>query len=358
LTELDSLRDEIRGIDAEILQLVQRRDQAAKRIGTLKRKKDLPLQNFEVEKAVLENALADAARLGIHEETARGLVKVLIHSALRAQERDPAHRRPKSGRTALVVGGAGLMGEWFARFLEEDGYDVFVDDPMPSAFPRGKVGDRAYDLILVATPPSTLATVLDDVGTAVDARTLVVDIGSVKGKAAATLRRLAKAGKRVASLHPMFGPHTDALMGRNVLVLDAGAPEAASAAGELFSRTAARTVPLPLSSHDELMANVLTLAHATSLAFNHALAAGGRSIRELEPVASTTFRKQVDVSREVARENPKLYFEIQALNPASGPVLQRLEDSVNELRARVAAHDERGFESYMAQGRRFYGGTP
>jgi chorismate mutase / prephenate dehydrogenase len=358
VSDLEDLRDQIKDIDEEILLLVRRRNEAARRIGEIKREGNLPLQNFEIERSVLDHALEVAREEGVHEETARGLVRLLIEAALRVQETSAPRRPAPTGRSALVVGGAGLMGSWFCRFLEERGYSVDVDDPRPSPYPRGRPGGRKYDLVLVATPPSTLPEIVGRIGDSLTDSTLLVDVGSVKGETAAVLKRLAKKGRRVASLHPMFGPRTELLMGRNVLVLDAGRPEAAKAAGALFEDTAARTLHLPLDEHDRLMAEVLTLAHATSLAFNQALARGGRRYEDLEPVASTTFRRQTDVSREVASENPRLYYEIQALNPASDGVLARLEASVHDLRRLVGAHDEAGFVRFMEEGRGVYGGRP
>ena len=357
MTELEELRREILAIDEQLLALLHRRNDAARRIGVIKRGHNLPLQNFEVEKAVLDHALEAGAKLGVHPETTRDLVRILIQGSLRVQEKDQDGHLAKTGRTALVVGGAGLMGTWFARFLEERGYDVYVDDPKPSTFPKGHPGDRAYDLVLVATPPSTLPQILESLARQLPPASTLLDIGSVKGAGTEVLERHARQGKRVASLHPMFGPKTELLMGRNVLVLDAGNAAAAAAAGELFARTAARTHRLPLREHDPLMAEVLTLAHATSLAFNHALASGRRPFSELETFASTTFRRQVEVSREVASENPRLYFEIQALNPASDAVLARLESSARDLRTIVKGKDEAGFVRYMEEGKRVYGGA-
>jgi chorismate mutase / prephenate dehydrogenase len=248
------------------------------------------------------------------------------------------------------------MGAWFCRFLQERGYEVHVDDPRASPFPSARVADRAWDLVLVATPPSTVPDLVDRIAAAVPASTLVVDVASVKGDTVRRLSALAGGGRRAASLHPMFGPQTELLMGRNVLVLDAGNPEAADAAAQLFEHTAALTHRLPAQDHDALMAEVLTLAHATSLAFNHALAHGRRAFADLDRVASTTFRRQTEISREVANENPRLYYEIQALNPESEPVLARLEAAVQTLRRLVASHDEAGFVGYMEEGKRFYGG--
>lgn len=357
MSEVEALRREIRALDGKILELVHERNRVAQRIGLAKRKAGEPLQNYEAEKSVLDHALESGKKLGVHEETVRGLVRLLIEAALRVQERDESRRPPPGQRSALVVGGGGRMGQWFCRFLGEEGYQVYVDDPQATqAYPKGTIADRAYDLVLLATPPSAVPGLVDAVGASLPDGTVLLDIASVKGGAAARLRALARAGKRVASLHPMFGPQTEVLMGRNVLVLDAGDRAAREKAKELFAHTTAQTRELPLEEHDALMAEVLGLAHATSLAFNAALAAGARPFAALERVASTTFAKQVAVSREVAQENPDLYYEVQTLNPATDAVLARLEQSVKDLRAAVRTQDRARFVQFMERGRRYYAG--
>lgn len=352
--EIDQLRQRILEIDEDLLRLWRERDEAARQIGRLKHRQGLPLQNFEAEKVVLDHAHKTAETMGLSPERARALLRLLIESALHAQERDRVRVPVTGGRRALVVGGAGLMGKWFASFLSEQGYQVFVEDPQPSPFPSPSTDDL-FDVVLVATPPSTMPAVLPVAVRRVKPGGFLADIASVKGTAAATLASLAKAGNDVASLHPMFGPRVETLMGRNVLVIDCGRSHAATASARLFAPTAAQTRPIPLARHDGLMAEVLGLSHAASLVFNEALRQGPFAFRELEPVASTTFRKQTDLSREVANENADLYYEIQALNPQTPAMLDRLEKAASELRGILATGDRAAFVKWMRDASAYYG---
>lgn len=355
MTELDDLRARILEIDEEILRLWKERDEAAARIGALKHASGLPLQNFEVEKAVLEHALATGIHLGLNTDRVRTLIRMLIESAVTVQERDHVKRLARGGRRALIVGGAGLMGGWFSRFLEGQGYEVFVEDLKPSTYPPAPKG-ASLDLILVATPPSTIPEVLPKAVARAGPDTLVADIASIKGDAARVLRELALDGKRVASLHPMFGPSAEVLIGRNVVVLDCGNPAAVKDARALFAATTVRIHEMPVEEHDAFMAELLGLSHATSLLFNDTLARGDLPFDKLEPLASTTFRKQVDVSREVARENPRLYFEIQKLNPETSRIFDRMDEALAELKKVVSARNPQRFVEFMKRGLAFYEG--
>ena len=52
----------------------------------------------------------------------------------------------------------------------------------------------------------------------------------------------------------------------------------------------------------------------------------------------------------VARDNPHLYFEIQALNDYGAESLQALSESVERLRAAVLTRDFVTFRTLMLQG--------
>ena len=58
------------------------------------------------------------------------MLRLLIRGSLTTQERiRVAAGGQGSGRTALVIGGAGKMGRWFVEFLASQGYVVTVADP-------------------------------------------------------------------------------------------------------------------------------------------------------------------------------------------------------------------------------------
>ena len=82
---------------------------------------------------------------------------------------------------------------------------------------------------------------------------------------------------------------------------------------------------MPVEEHDELMSYVLGLSHAVNIAFFEALRQSGKGYDDLNRAASTTFRRQVETSRDVASENSQLYFEIQHLNPFNKDALEYLQ---------------------------------
>jgi chorismate mutase/prephenate dehydrogenase len=357
--DLEELREAIRTLDREIVAAAARRTALARRVGEIKRAAGLPIRNYTVEAEVVRAAREQAAREGLPPELAEEMTTLLIRESLRAQERDRrTHAAAATGRRALVVGGAGNMGRWFAEFFESKGFGVAVADPRGAPPEYASVRDvpeaaRTSDIVLIATPPSAVGPILRSLQG--KARGLVFEIGSLKSPFLAELRQAAADGMSVTSVHPMWGPRTSVLASKNVVVCDCGNADANRAARALFEDTAARIVEMPVEEHDTFMARVLGLPHAVNLLFGHAMHEQGMPLSDLSHLGGPTFTKQLAVAREVAGENKDLYYEIQRLNPHTKEMLGHLRRSLDELEQAVATRE--AFRAYMADAEAFFGGS-
>jgi len=353
--DLEQLRARLTRLDAELLSLVAERQALSRQVAEVKRAAGMPTRDYQREREVLLKAREAAGRLGLSPALAESLLRLLIHGSLATQERAQviAHEQG-SGKRALVIGGAGQMGRWFVDFLDSQGFEVEVADPSGAVPPHQhrpdwRTGDLTQDLLVVATPLGTTAGVLAELAGRRPPG-LVFDIGSMKSPLREALAQLVASGVRATSLHPMFGPDTDLLSGRHVIVVDVGRTDAVEEARALFAPTMVEVVITDLDDHDRLMAYVLGLSHAVNIAFFTALAGSGEAAPRLARLSSTTFDAQLAVASLVARESPALYYEIQALNRFGGESLAALATAVAQLRDLVARRDFAGGEHLMQQG--------
>jgi chorismate mutase/prephenate dehydrogenase len=354
---LDELRRQLDALDGELLDLVARRQQLSREVAAVKRATGTPTRDYLRERDVILGVRDRAARLGLPGDLAEQLYRLLIRSSLTTQEQlSVAAQGSGSGRRALVIGGAGKMGRWFARFLASQGFAVQIADPVAAA--QGEADAIAdwrtlprldYDFIVVATPLSLADTILRELAQRRPGG-VVFDLGSLKSPVRSGLKALRDAGCEVTSLHPMFGPDTELLSGRHVVFVDLGAPAALAAARALFAPTMAEQVVMSLDEHDRLIAYVLGLSHALNIAFFTALAESGEAAPRLAQMSSTTFDAQLDVASKVAEESPELYFEIQALNDFGRESLDALAAALERLRTAVASGDQAAFAALMQQG--------
>ena len=355
MATLDELREELGAIDEAILELIAARQAKVKEIGRLKQSQNLPTRNYRQEREVVQRAKAAAKAHDLSPELGEALSLMLIRASLAAQERDKvASEGEGQGQRALVIGGAGLMGRWFCRFLRAQGFAVEVADPagpVDGFLHREDWSEGPLDhaLIVVAAPMPTTNTILHALAE-LNPPGLVFDIGSLKSPLRSGLTAAREAGLKITSLHPMFGPDTDLLSGRHVIFVDLGVEAANKEAEALFSATMAKRVSMDLESHDRLIAYVLGLSHALNIAFFTVLADSGESAGKLAQLSSTTFDAQLDVARRVARENPALYFEIQHLNDYGTESLSALLYAVERVRSVVRAGDLAAFTRLMERG--------
>jgi chorismate mutase / prephenate dehydrogenase len=355
---LDELRTALTELDERLIELVARRQALSEQVASVKRATGRATRDFGRERDVILRGRTTAERLGVSPDLAEALLRQLIQSSLATQEhaRVIAHAHG-SGKRALVIGGCGKMGGWFSEFLASQGFAVAIADPSGSLPGFDRVDDWEkdpldFDLIVIATPLSVTAGLLSELARRAP-RGLIFDLGSLKTPLRTGLTALVKAGCRVTSLHPMFGPDTELLSGRHVIFIDLGNAEALKEAQDLFAPTMAERVVMGLDEHDRLIAYVLGLSHALNIAFFTALADSGEAALRLAKLSSTTFDSQLDVASRVAAESPDLYFEIQSLNDYGGESLQSLKEAVERVLSAVATKNSAEFTGLMSRGRAY-----
>lgn len=356
---LDELRAALTAVDAQLLTLVAQRQALSEGIASVKRSLGRATRDFARERDVILRGRTQAEQLGISPDLAETLLRQLIRSSLATQERSRvAAEGAGSGKRALVIGGRGKMGGWFCEFLASQGFRVAIADPaggLPGYDYFSDWEDHPLDceLIVLATPLGATAQLLARLA---ERRPpgLIFDLGSLKTPLRAGLDALVRAGCRVTSIHPMFGPDTELLSGRHVIFIDLGHAEALAQAQELFAATMVERVVMGLDEHDRLIAYVLGLSHALNIAFFTALAESGEAAPRLARLSSTTFDAQMDVASRVAAESPELYFEIQSLNEHGAESLTALEHAVARLVQAVKTRDAAAFAELMNRGRAYF----
>ena len=356
---LEELRSQLTALDMELLELVAKRQEVVKAIGRHKRETGVGTRDYAREKQVIDAAHEQARKVGIDTDLAERLMKTLITSSLESQEQDCLQMAAHGdGRSALVIGGGGRMGHWFAEFLDSQGFHVSISDTadVDSAFSQlnpWQAAIKSFELIVVATPIKVSAQILAELAE-IHPPGLIFDIASLKSPLRKPLRSLTDAGCRSCSIHPMFGPDTRLLSGRHVVFIDIGNSRAVSDAKALFAGTMVAQVDMELEDHDRLIAYILGLSHVLNISFVTALGESGEAAQRLAGLSSTTFDAQLSVAQAVAQDNPRMYFEIQALNDYRLAPLNALIDALERIKGLIERQDEAGFVKLMEQGRDFF----
>jgi chorismate mutase/prephenate dehydrogenase len=354
--EIARLRDEVAGVDEQILSLVAKRLHLAEQLGLEKKLVGRPVRDPAQEERVLTRLLTEGETRGISPAFIGGLARFLMDESARRQ--DSVQIPPSSGRRVLVVGGAGHMGRWLCRYFRSRGYEVAVNDPagpledFPSEPDLAK-GVRAADAVAVSVPMSSCAEVLRRLAE-LKPSALVFDIASLKAPIERELRGMGRDGLRVASVHPVFGPNLWPLSSGNIIFCDCGNGLAVVEAKELFQATGATFVDVSLDHHDEFMAFLLGLTHLCLLTFARGVAQSPFDLAGLERSAGTTFSRLSATAAGILADPPALLRDIQALNPHT-PYIHRLVRKVlDDWQAATTAPDGSRFTELVGQARAYF----
>ena len=125
-------------------------------------------------------------------------------------------------------------------------------------------------------------------------------------------------------------------------------------AKELFDGRGGNIRTMYIEHHDEYMSYVLGLSHAVNIAFFTVLERSGITFSDMQTVASTTFRKNMDTNASVALEDPQLYYEIQHLNRNRDEMWNLFSEAVEDLKEASLSDDPSEFVDLMHKGRDYF----
>ncbi|MEM1586117.1 MAG: prephenate dehydrogenase/arogenate dehydrogenase family protein [Candidatus Bathyarchaeia archaeon] len=254
-----------------------------------------------------------------------------------------------------IIGGAGRMGVWFARYFLEHGHEVIISDVrvdrarevaklMNVKLAESNVeAARKASLILVSTPIDVTPEVLTEILPEIDKDAIVVEISSLKSRVLPTLKRAAERGIRALSLHPLFGFGAQKLSSEKIALVPVVDPIAEKDLAEKIFPEAA-IIPVNWNLHERAMALILALTHFVNIVFASII--GEEDIDMLKRLGGTTFTLQFILSEAVMSEEPSLYASIQMDNKYAATYLDKLIKRVMDLKGIIEKKDYDAFINF------------
>lgn len=353
--KLDVLRKNLDKIDEQIIGLLAERQMNVDAIGSVKLNTKSPTRDYQREKQVIDNIVNYAISKNVDPEIAKQIFSLIIRTSLEKQENQKINTSGYgSKKSALVIGGNGKMGQWFARFLSNQGFKVDISDINNKDTNNIDYHECEldYDYIIVAAPIAASAKIITDLAS-LKPQGIVLDVGSIKSPLKLPLMQLVDSGCKVVSIHPMFGPDIKLLSNKHVIFIDLGDTESLLKVKQLFQPTMVEQIDMQLEDHDRLVAYILGLSHVINIAFMSVLSESGEAAETLSQLSSTTFDAQLSIGQNVISENPHLYFEIQKLNNYSKSTLNALGDAVQRIITVVNNNQEQAFVKIMQKAQNY-----
>jgi prephenate dehydrogenase len=231
----------------------------------------------------------------------------------------------------LILGGAGGMGEWFARFFKENNCDVQIWDisakteaiaktlgvPFSTVdiltLEGGVLKDSLadVDIVLVAVPLDITERVIERVGPALHAGSLLMDITSVKKAPVAMMEQCTTAEVEILGTHPLFGPSTKSIRGMPVILVPIRKGPFYKEIHRIFERNGAKLAFLTAEEHDEIMAVIQGLPHFVLFSFGMTLKSLNFDVDEARRFIGPMYEVFLDFVGRLLHQDPRLYAQIQ-----------------------------------------------
>lgn len=244
-----------------------------------------------------------------------------------------------------IIGSAGAYGRWLGDFFATRmQLTVLGRDPSIAENISEEDLVARSDVLVFATPIRHTASLIADyarIANGREARQLWLDVTSIKSEPVSAM--LASKAD-VVGLHPMTAPpKSPTLKGRVMVVCEARLDGWRRWVQELLRALEAECVRSTPEHHDQVMALVQAMVHATHLAQAGVLreyAPRLGKLAELLPYRSASFEMDTAVMARILSMNPAIYEDIQFGNPHVAGMLEALVRQLSRLHAQVSQGDE------------------
>lgn len=241
-----------------------------------------------------------------------------------------------------IIGGKGKMGCWFVRFFRKQNFQVLVSD-VDTKLTNKELALKA-DVVIIAVPLDKTVEVIKEIASSVRSNALLTDITSIKsGPVCAMLASKAE----VIGMHPVFGPTTPSLENQTIVICPARTSKWFPWITSILEKNGARIKITTASEHDRIMATIQGLTHFSTITLGYALKEMGINIFDSLEYASPIYRLRLDMVGRILAQNPRLYADIEILNPEIHKTVKVLINSMNKLAKIVESNDIKGFIKYF-----------
>jgi prephenate dehydrogenase len=217
-----------------------------------------------------------------------------------------------------IIGVNGRMGKWFANYFNKIGFEVTgfdTNDDIKEKFiikANSLIGAiLKTDYVLLCTPTKNTPEIIRLIAKEMKRGSYLIEISSQKSKTAQTLMKTPTKVNPIC-IHPMFGPGTKKIDGKNIIIVPVkDVKKELDATKLLFPK--ANFVTIDASEHDKKIAVILGLTHLINIAFANILAKDEK-ISLTEKMSGSTFKIQKIVTESILTESPEL-IETIVSNP-------------------------------------------
>ncbi|MCB0346235.1 MAG: prephenate dehydrogenase/arogenate dehydrogenase family protein [Bdellovibrionales bacterium] len=267
-------------------------------------------------------------------------------SVLGSYIREPFYTR--SIRSIGIIGGLGLMGQWFGKLFSELGLAVRISDTAGGEPLEALCAE--CDVLLLSVPMASAKQVIDQVAPLVRPGQLIAENCSIKNSSLPHMIQALPEGCEVLGVHTMFGPQTEDLRGQNVVITSTErSGTKAQELEDLFYKYGANILHADIAHHDKVSAYIQSLYHLVLIGLAEVMRSEFTSAEDLEKFSTPNARALFEPMKRIVRQRDELIRDLQTLNDQAPQTRQLFLDTFSEL---VKALDDHDIDRLLTSARR------
>ena len=252
-----------------------------------------------------------------------------------------------------IIGGAGKMGQWLARFLKQNGFEVILADRAKTKLDVAcrelgvikattKYAVKNSDVVLFSVPIDKFESTIKEASAFIHAGQTIIDVTSVKAMPVRIMHNYIKNGT-VLGTHPLFGPGAREIANLNIVLTPTDKNEnyLAQKVKEYLEKRKANITIMTPEEHDDMMTVILGLSHYVALIAADTLS--GYDTKILGNVSGVTYKLLLTLVQSVISEDPDFYGTLQMSLPKLPQLHAKFIDKAELWSELVRNKDKDGF---------------
>ena len=250
-----------------------------------------------------------------------------------------------------IIGGTGLMGKWFRLFFEKKGYKVLVSG-MDTELSVEECAKQS-DMVIISVPIDVTVEVIKKVAPLVKKEGLLMDVTSLKVEPIKAMMKYSKCS--IFGTHPVFGPGVKKMQNQKIVLCPGRGKKWQNWFEKIMIEEGAKIMISTPSEHDKMMSVIQGVMHFSSITISHVLKEMKIDIIESQKYSSPIYKLRMDMVGRILNQDPKLYADIEILNPKTLKALKTYLKTSKKLYNIIKEKDKVAFINYFSEAANYLG---
>jgi prephenate dehydrogenase len=254
--------------------------------------------------------------------------------------------------TVGIIGGKGIMGQFFTRLFTKNKILVRITDKEREISLEELA--KTCDAIMVSVPIHKTEKVIKEIGPLLTEKQCLFDITSLKESPLKTM--LACTSAEVFGTHPMFAsPPSDSLCGQIFVFCEGRGKKYRKIFQKIFEQEGASIIQAEAKAHDKMMSIVQGLSHFLDITFAKTLQKTGIAVESFFEMRSPAYTIKNFLMGRTLSQDASLYGSIQIENTKNTETISTFLEVADDLFSLIQKKDLNGFRKYFDEAKGYLG---